>query len=270
MEDCAGGHAHWLVARFSPRALTLIVAAFFIFAPPSPSTQRSGKSSAECFWHGCGRGVRSNLLLLPWGLNSFSWYSYVRKSTKLNPQNATPLTGTGSRGLDFNHHKTLVLIALCLLGATLCSIAARRGFSGADSKLLFRVFLALFAAIKLMLMFLLTRGFLGLSSFWLTPVVVALMCWLDWGSLAATRLSKLAAAFLGCAVLVLLIQGARQVTAIALTWSRRSTSDLVGFVKQNVPENAVIYGPISGYLYPVEMAGRTYLYLYEQERQVLP
>jgi hypothetical protein len=266
----AGALIGWSLGS-TPRALTLIFAAFLA---SSLLLLLYPKSWRNLLLGALGTGavvaLVHNTLLFPWGLNSFSWYSYVRKSTKLNPQNATPLTGTGGWGLDLNHHKTLVLIALCLFAATLCRIAARRGFSGASGKRFFRVFLALFAAGNLTMMLLLTRGSLGLSSFWLTPVVVALMCWFDWGSPAATRLSTLAVAFLGCALLVLLIQGARQVTAIALTWSRRSNSDLLSFVKQNVPEHAVVYGPISGYLYPVEMAGRTYLYLYEQERQVLP
>ena len=64
-------------------------------------------------------------------------------------------------------------------------------FSGTTGKGLIRVFLALFAASNLILMLLLTRGSLGLSSFWLTPVVVALMCWFDGGSLATTRLANL-------------------------------------------------------------------------------
>jgi hypothetical protein len=255
----------------TPRALTLIFAAFLAFSLLLlfyPRIRRNLMLGAV----GTGAVVVlvHNILLLPWGLNSFSWYAYVRKSTKLNPQNATPLTGTGGWGLDLNHHKTLTLIALCLLAATLCSIAARRGSSYANGKHLFRVFLALFAAINLVLMLLLTRGSLGLSSFWLTPVVVALMSWFDWRSLAASKLGTLASAFLGAALLILLVQGARQVAAISLTWSRRSTPELMAFVKQNVPEHAVVYGPISGYLYPVEMAGRTYLYLYEQEREVLP
>jgi hypothetical protein len=119
-------------------------------------------------------------------------------------------------------------------------------------------------------MLLLTRGSLGLSGFWLTHVVIALMCWFDGRSLAATRLGALAATFVSAALLILVFQAARQVVAIVLTWSRRSTAGLTAFVQQRVPERAVIYGPIDGYLYPVEIAGRAYLYLYEQERLVLP
>ena len=211
-----------------------------------------------------------NLLLLPWGLNSFTWYAYVRKSTRLNPQNATPITGTGDWGLDLHHHKSLALVALFLLAASLCSAARRPGPPYMNSKLLLRVFLALFAGTNLVLMLLLTRGSLGLSGFWLTPVIIALMCWFDGRSLAATKLGALAATFVGAALLILVFQAARQVVAIALTWSRRSNADLTAFVRQSVPERAVIYGPIDGYLYPVELAGRAYLYLYEQERQVLP
>jgi hypothetical protein len=153
--------------------------------------------------------------------------------------------------------------------ATLCSVAPRLSSAYTNGKV-FKVFLALFAAANLVLMLLLTRGALGLSGFWLTPLLVALFCWFDWRSIAGTRLGTIAATFVGVALVTLLFQAARPVVAISLTWNRRSIADLTAFVRQTVPERAVIYGPISGYLYPVEMAGRTYLYTYEQERQVLP
>jgi hypothetical protein len=211
-----------------------------------------------------------NILFLPWGFNSLSWYAYVRWATKQNPENATPISGTGTWGLGLQHHTTLILVALCLLGATLCNVLPRLSSAFAHDKLLFRVFLAFFAAANLALMLLLTRGALGLSGFWLTPVLVALMCWFDWRSIVGTRLGILAAAFVGVALLTILFQAVRPVLAISLTWNRRNVPNLTAFVRQTVPEHAVIYGPISGYLYPVEMAGRTYLYTYEQERQVLP
>ena len=137
-------------------------------------------------------------------------------------------------------------------------------------KFVFRVFLASFAVTNLLLMLLLTRGALGLSSYWLTPVLVALMCWLDWGTVSETKSGAPAAALVGVALLALVFQAARPLSAVLLTWNRRSTANLTAFVRQNIPKNAAIYGPISGYLYPVEMAGRTYLYLYEQEREVIP
>jgi hypothetical protein len=211
-----------------------------------------------------------NFLLLPWGLNSFTWYVYVRKATRLNPQNATPITGTGDWGVDLHHHKSLALVALFLLAASLCGAARRLGPPYMNGKILLRVFLALFAGTNLVLMLLLTRGSLGLSGFWLTPVVIAVMCWFDGHSLTTTKLGALAATFVVAALLILVFQGVQQVVTIALTWSRRSTADITAFVRQSLPERAVIYGPIDGYLYPVEIAGRAYLYLYEQERQVLP
>ena len=255
----------------TPRALTLCLAAAIsasvvvLFFPKIRKSLLLGALGT-----GAQAVLVQNLLLLPWGLNSFSWYAYVRKSTKQDVNNATPITGVGGWGVDLHHHKTLTIVSLCLVAASLCSALPRLRSASTDGKLLFRVFLALFAAANLVLMLLLTRGSLGLSGFWLTPVVVALMCWFDWSSLAATKLGALAAAFVGVALLILMFQAARQVIATSLTWSRRSNADLTAFVRRSVPRSAVIYGPINGYLYPVEMAGRTYLYLHEQERQVLP
>jgi hypothetical protein len=214
--------------------------------------------------------LTQNLLLLPWRLNSLSWYRYVRNSTKQDPHNATPVTGTGGWGLDFQNHKTLILVTVCLLAASLCSALPHLMSPLMNGKLVLRFFLAFFAVTNLLLMLLLTRGSLGLSSYWLTPVIVALMCWFDWSSVSATKRGMLAAILVGLSLLTLISQAARPLAATLLTWNRRSTADLTAFVRRSVPENAAIYGPISGYLYPVELAGRTYLYLYEQERRVIP
>jgi hypothetical protein len=214
--------------------------------------------------------LTQNLLLLPWSLNSLSWYKYVRNSTRQDPHNATPVTGAGGWGLDLNYHKTLIFVTACLFAASLCSVLPRLGSLRVRGKFVFRVFLASFAVTNLLLMLLLTRGALGLSSYWLTPVLVALMCWLDWGTVSETKSGAPVAALVGVALLALVFQAARPLSAVLLTWNRRSTANLTAFVRQNVPKNAAIYGPISGYLYPVEMAGRTYLYLYEQEREVIP
>jgi hypothetical protein len=214
--------------------------------------------------------LTQNLLLLPWHLNSLSWYAYVRSSTRKDPHNATPVTGTGGWGLNFQNHKILILVALCLFAASLCSVLPRVRPVPMGRKLAFRLFLASFAMTNLLLMLLLTRGSLGLSGFWLTPVVVALMCWFDWDSVSETKWGMLAATLVGTALTALVFQAVRPLTATALTWNRRSNGIVAAFVRRTTPNNAALYGPIGGYFYPVEMAGRTYLYLYEQERGLIP
>jgi hypothetical protein len=255
----------------TPRALTLTLAAAVtasLSALVFPMIRK--KLLFGAFGTATLAVLTQNLLLFPWGLNSLSWYKYVRNSTRQDPHNATPVTGTGGWGLDLQNHKILIFVTGCLFAASLCRVLPRLGSLRVRRKLVFRVFLASFAVTNLLLMLLLTRGALGLSSFWLTPVLVALMCWLDGGSVSETRWGALAAAFVGVALLVLMFQGARPVLAVLLTWNRRSTPRLSEFVRQTVPKGAAIYGPTSGYLYPVEMADRRYFYLYEQEREVIP
>jgi hypothetical protein len=255
----------------TPRALTLTLAAAVtasMVALAFPAIRKN------LLLGGLGTAILAvltqNLFLLPWGLNSLSWYKYVRNSTRQDPHNATPVTGAGGWGLDLQNHKTLIFVTGCLLAASLCSVLPRLGSLRVQGKFVFRVYLVSFAMSNLLLMLLLTRGALGLSSYWLTPVLVALMCWIDWRSVSETKWGAPAAAFVGVALLVLMFQGARPLLAVLLTWNRRSTASLTQFVRQSVPKSAAIYGPISGYFYPVEMADRAYLYLYEQEREVIP
>jgi hypothetical protein len=255
----------------TPRALTLSLAAFVTISLLILFVPKVRKNLLlSSFITSSLALVMQNILLLPWRLTTFSWYAYVRKATKHDPKNATPITGTGGWGVDLDHHKTLVLVAICLFLASLCSAVAGLRSIRTNGNLLLRIFLGLFATINLFLMLLLTRGSLGLSGFWLTPVLIALMSWFDWRSLGASKLRIPAVTFIGLALLILLFQGGRQLAAVSLTWTRRSTENMTEFIRRSVPQNAIVYGPIDGYLYPVELAGRTYLYLYEQERQVIP
>jgi hypothetical protein len=255
----------------TPRALTLCVAAFLtvmLLVILFPKTRRNlllGSAVA-----GVQALVTHNVLLRPWGLNTLSWYAYVRKSTTQDPKNSTPITGIGAWSLDLSHHKTLLLVVLCLLVASIFGARVRHQPGGRNGRRFARIFLALFATTNLLLMLLLTRGSLGLSSFWLTPMVITLMAWCEWHSPDGTRFRIPAAIGVGAALLILGSQAARQVAAISLTWGRRSTESLEALVRKSVPRNAVIYGPIDGYLYSVERAERSYLYLYEQERLVIP
>jgi hypothetical protein len=206
------------------------------------------------------------LLLLPSGLNSFSWYAFVKDATKLDAANATPVVGPGTWDLGLSIHKSLLLVFLLFFAVALSSAVARRRSAPKDPRLPFKVLLSLFALVNLSLMLLLIGRSLGQSGFWMPPAVIALMCWFDWESLRAKKLGSLAAAFVGLALIILTVQEARQELAIVLTWNRRSTADLTTFIRRTLPENAVVYGPVGGYFYPVEMAGSKYLYLQEEWR----
>ena len=90
------------------------------------------------------------LLVLPWGLNSVSWYFEVRKLTRADYINATPIAGRGLWTLDLQHHRTLAVSLLCFLAAATLSAAGRR--SGPNhERLHIKVLLTTFAATNLIL-----------------------------------------------------------------------------------------------------------------------
>ncbi len=206
------------------------------------------------------------LLLLPWGMNSFSWYAYVRQATKGDTINATSIAGQGTLNLDFQWHKAILVVSLLLLLTGLLGAMAERGRGGNDEKIPLKLFLTVFAVVNLCLMLLLLAQALGQSPYWLPPVVIAAMCWFDWELLKARGSGPIAAGLVGACLLVLLLQNAQSTASVLLTWNRRSNADIVSFVRRTVQPGAVVYGPVSGYFYPVELAGATYLYLSEQAR----
>jgi hypothetical protein len=207
-----------------------------------------------------------SLLLLPWGLNTLSWYAYVRQATKEDTINATAVAGRGALDFDLQYHKTFFLVFLLLLLIGALGARARRRSSSDDEKIPIKIFMTLFAAVNLALMLLLLAQALGQSVFWFPPAVIATMCWFDWDLFQAKALGPLVAALVAVCLLVLLLADAQRLTATMLTWNRRSNADLTSFVRRTVKSNAVVYGPVSGNFYSVEIAGAQYLYVYEQAR----
>jgi hypothetical protein len=203
------------------------------------------------------------LLLLPWGLNSLSWYAYVKDATKVDTINATPMIGRGAWDLGLDIHKSLLLIFLSLFAAALTGAVAHLRSAPKDPKLPLKVLLTLFAVVNLSLMLLLIGQSLGQSAFWLPPAVIAMLSWFDWESLRARKLGSLAAGLVGVALLILIFQDAQNEIVTLLTWNRSSNANLTAFVRSTLPKNAVVYGPVGGYFYSVELAGDTYLYPFE-------
>jgi hypothetical protein len=247
----------------SPRALTLTLAALV----------------AVTFTALAFRGIRSavvlgaiaaftaallihTLLLLPWGLNSISWYAYLRRATKNDYINATPLLGRGLWVLDLQHHKVLALAFPLLLIVGLLGVFKRnRSFDLA--KLPLKVFLTVFAAANLIVMLLTLANALGQTPFWLPPAIVATMCWANLRHLSGRGWTRFSVALVGVSLLLLSVEEAEQAVVVALTWNRRSTTSLTAFVQQNIPSGSRVYGPIGGYFYPVELSGSQYLYPFE-------
>ncbi len=127
-----------------------------------------------------------------------------------------------------------------------------------------KYFLVFFASINFALMLLTLTNALGQAMFWLPPVVIASMCWIDWESLREAGVAQISALLIGLCLLLPCLEQVEQTAAVILTWNRRSTAALTAFVARTLPAGAVVYGPIGGYFYPVELSGHQYLYAYEQ------
>ncbi len=249
----------------SPRSLTLALAALVAALLVALCFRRLWKrfllGSLGMF---AVAALVQTLLLLPWGQTSFSWYTYLREATKKDRINATPLAGQGTWTLDAHHHKTVLILCALLLLISVYGALTEPGSRPGSGRLPFKVFLTLFAAANISLMILLVANPLGSAAFWLPPAVAALTCWVDWEFARNRSLGMVSVFVVGICLLLLLVQEAQQMAAVVLTWNQRSTPDLKAFVEKTLPEKAVVYGPIGGYFYPVELSGRQYLYVYEQ------
>ena len=204
-----------------------------------------------------------SLILMPWGQTSVSWYLHVRRATKTDYINATPITGQGFWRFDLKHHRILgllliLLILIRVLGAMMPK--SQEGFRKTPLK----VFLTTFAAINLLLMTLLLANPLGQGPFWLPPALVAAMCSID-EPFRRNRLRVIGvASFASVCLLLLCLEEVEQVAATLLTWDQRSTVALTALLSETIPSGAVFYGPVGGYFYAVERSQHEYLYATEQ------
>ena len=204
------------------------------------------------------------LLLLPWGESSISWYTFLKHATRGDSINATPLNGQGAWSLDMRHHKIIALLLFAILISWMLNATARKPHTDLEKRPL-KVFLGVFAVTNLVLMLLVLANTLGQPTFWLPPVICAAMCWFKWdphrrGTVTVAVTLPLATLCL----LFLFLEEAEQAAVLALTWNRRSTVALTDFVRRTIPPASVVYGPIGGYFYPVELSGSQYLYPYER------
>jgi hypothetical protein len=247
----------------SPRALTLTLATVIAFAFMAVAFKEIRKrvilGAIAAF---AGSVLVHSLLLHPWGLNSISWYQYLRQATKDDYINATPLLGQGLWVLDLKHHKLLVLSLALLL------IVALRGAFKRDPKrtrtlLELKLFLTILAFANMLLMLLMLANALGQTPFWVPPTIAAFMCWVDFRSLRLRSRDYVSIVLVLVALFMLSVEAVEQAVAVALTWDRRNTGALTTFVRQTVPSGSTVYGPIGSYFYPVELSGSQYLYPFE-------
>jgi hypothetical protein len=203
------------------------------------------------------------LLLLPWGQTSISWYSYLRRATRGDSINATPLTGQGAWSLDLHHHKIVTFLLFAFLINCLFNTTAQKFHKDPGTSPV-KLFLTIFASTNFILILLLLTSTLGQATFWLPPVVCAAMCWIEWEPYRRRRARAVALSLAALCLLLLCLEEAEQAAVVALTWNRRSTAALTEFVRRTIPAGAVVYGPIGGYFYPVELSRDQYLYPYER------
>lgn len=261
----AGGVFIGFSLASSPRALTLVSAAVVASSLIIVCFRRVSKRfflGSLCTFSAAA--LTQTALLLPWGENSVSWYLYLKRATRADTINATPLLGQGIWDPDLHHHKTLVVL-LAIFVVILAYQVIRQWVTRAyPAKLALKLFLTFFAVSNLFLMLLLLANSLGQSPFWLPPVLAAFTCWIDWTFPRDKKLGVAAFALVATCLLLLVFQQVEQSAAVFLTWDRRSTGDLKAFVDATVPKGATVYGPIGRYFYPVELSGRQYLYTHEQ------
>jgi hypothetical protein len=247
----------------SPRALTLTLASLVavILTAVGFKGIRRVLVLASAVAFSAALAIHS-FLLLPWGLNSASWYAYLRRATKNDYINATPLVGRGLWVLDLKHHKVLALAFPLLLIAALVGVFQRnRSFD--RTKLPLKIFLTVFAVTNSLVMLLMLANALGQTAFWVPPAIVATMCWVDLQHLRSRGWARFSMILIGFSLLLLSVEEFEQAAAVTLTWNQRSTTALNAFVRQNTPAGSSVYGPVGGYFYPVEFSRSRYLYLFE-------
>jgi hypothetical protein len=263
-ESILGGTLIAFALASTPRAITLSLAALAALVLTGFFIQRVRKLCfAAAAIVSCTVLVVHSFLLMPWGQNSFSWFSYLKRATSRDKINATPLTGKGAWSLDLQHHKILTFLFVVFVATAVFS-AIRQKLPADLKKIPLKYFLVFFASINFALMLLTLTNALGQAMFWLPPVVVASMCWINWECLREAGVAQIAALLIGLCLLLPCLEQVEQTAAVILTWDRRSTATLIAFVERTLPTGAVVYGPIGGYFYPVELSGRQYLYTYEQ------
>ncbi len=261
----AGGGFVGLSLASSPRALTLVLAAVVATFLVMLCFRRASKKfflGSICMFFVAA--LTQTALLSPWGENSISWYLYLRRATRADTINATPLVGQGLWNPDLRHHKTLVVLLTVFLLIFIYQVVSQRVARTRLTKLPLKLFLTFFAVSNLLLMLLLLANSLGQSPFWLPPALAAFTCWIDWSFPGNRKFGVITVTLVGMCVLLLVLQQLEQSAAVFLTWNRRSTDDLKAFVDTTLPKGATVYGPVGGYFYPVELSGRQYLYTHEQ------
>lgn len=204
------------------------------------------------------------ILLLPWHMNSFSWAATVRNAGRQDRINLTPVVGQGHWAIAPQAHKGLMLAFALLLLTWIPASLARQRTGVVDQKRPLRIFLALTAFLNFALIVMLLRHPLGEGAFWVPISLAAIVCWLDSETLKADVARVPIRGLILASLLILAIQEVQTAASVLLSWNQRSRSGLTAFIQRTIPEGSVVYGPVGGYFFGVELAGDRYLYPFER------
>ena len=219
--------------------------------------------SSRVIWHVPHGLFGANSLAPALGPNIYFLVLVLKACHERDSINATPLTGQGAWSLDLHHHKIVTFLLFALLINCLFNVTARK-FRADPGKRPAKLFLTTFASMNFMLILLVLTNALGQATFWLPPVVCGAMCWIEWEPHRKRRVKAFALFLTALCLLLLSLEEVEQAAVVALTWNQRSTVALTDFVRRTIPPGAVVYGPVGGYFYPVELSGGEYLYPYER------
>jgi len=245
----------------TPRTLTLCLGALIstvtvAFFFPIPRRRLLGGGSVVV----ATSALCQTLLLLPWHMNSLSWIAMVRRSGRQDGINLTPVAGRGGWDFDIRDHRT-VLWGFALLLVTCLLVGPRRREVGVvHRKRPIRILLALTAFLNLAVMLALLKQAFGDVAYWLPISLAAAMCWLEVPA-AERRTTRFSVAGLILASLsIFAVKELRTVAAILISWDQHSETRVTAFVRRTVPRGSIVYGPVGGFFFPVELAGDRYLY----------
>ena len=115
----------------SPRALTLVLAsliATLLVAVCFPKLSKSFFLASVTMFPIAM--LIQTFLLLPWGENTISWYLYLKRGTRADRINATPLVGQGSWDPDLHHHQNAhaTVLEIILLFVRISATVTNRVF----------------------------------------------------------------------------------------------------------------------------------------------
>lgn len=255
-----GGIFFALAAGSTPRALpSLAGVACGLFSAACFDANRRNRILSAGAVAAFSGFVIDALLLAPLGMTPWSWLQTVRRLSKGDQIDTSPILG-GEWNPQFSINKVVALVTLFLLSSgILCAWMQRRERAGELRT--WRVALTIAALANLTLCAVFASRILSYAIFWLPLMVLASFSWIKWESLRGKSLRLLIGTL---AILELLLPATleiqRMYTSVEL-WRGRDPAVLLSEIRREIPRGSIVFGPIGGFFYPVEQAGSRYLYL---------